>query len=146
MFEDIAQFPDISRPVVTFELSQSRGRELQAAFRREGAEEEGRQRRYVARPLPEGRHRDFENVEPIIEIFPEPTRAHFLAQILVGGSDQPKIHAQIFASPEPGECALFHKPQKLRLNGRRNIGDLIQKKRSTRGAFDVPLPGRASGR
>jgi len=52
--------------------------------------------------------------------------------------DQPEIDAQVLAPAEPGEGAVLHEAQQLRLDGRRDVGDFIEEKRAALRAFEMP--------
>jgi len=51
--------------------------------------------------------------------------------------DEAAIDAEVFAAADAGEGALFHETQQLRLNGRREVSDLVEEEGAALGAFDV---------
>ena len=137
VFEDVAQFADIAGPGVALEQVERLGRELQRARAASGAEEIGGERGDVAAAFAQRGHGDFEDVQPVVEIFAETPGAHFFAQVLVRRGDEPQIDAQVLASADAREGALFDEAQELGLDGGRDVGDFIEEKRAAAGALEV---------
>src|SRR5207245_8129420 len=77
---------------------------------------------------------DRKYIEPIKQILPEFTLSHKALQILIGRRDNPHINFQVVLSADALKLALLQDTQQLDLHRRRNLPNLIKKKRRS-----VPL-------
>ena len=90
-----------------------------------------------------GGHADREDVEPIVEVLPEPRLADHGGQILVGGGDDPDIDPSRPGAAQSLELAMFQDAKELRLELDREIADLVQENRGPVGDLEpASLPGQ----
>ena len=91
----------------------------------------------IAAAVGQGGHPDFQDMEPVIEVFPEPASADFIPEVFVRGGNQAHIHAEVLPAPDPGENAVLDKPEELGLDGEGDVPDFVEEQGSPVGAFQM---------
>ena len=86
--------------------------------------------------------RNLDRIEPEQQILSKPSGRHLGIHVGVGGRYQTHVHAPCPRGAQPLEFAGGDDPQKLRLLGKRNVGDLIEKECA---AVSQLEPSRAIG-
>ena len=72
----------------------------------------------VVAALAQRRQHDVDDVEPVVEVFAEPSRAHECRQILVRRRDQPHVDVDLIVAADRLDAVLLQDAQQLRLEGR----------------------------
>src|SRR5580700_11359501 len=85
------------------------------------------QRWNVIHAIPQCRHMDRKDVEPVVKIRPEFSRSDRRPQIAVGGRQHADVDGDGMRSSYAFEFALLQYTQKRDLGFRRDIADLVQK-------------------
>lgn len=129
----VSQFPDIARPRVGFERCFPFGREPEERFGA-GLIEVGEKRlgqgKNILRPFPERGNGERNDVEPVKEVFPEPSLGHPLFEIGIGRCEHPNIRSSGRRVAEAFKFPVLDEPQQLGLHRRGEIPDFIQKEGS----------------
>ncbi|OPZ70607.1 MAG: hypothetical protein BWY82_02003 [Verrucomicrobia bacterium ADurb.Bin474] len=99
-----------------------------------------RQQGDVILPVTQCRHMNRENVESIKEILPEPPGIHLPHQVTIGSGQNPHVHPDCFVSAHPLKFLLLQDPQKLCLELRRYLADLVEQYRAVIGQLETTLP------
>jgi hypothetical protein len=84
----------------------------------------------ILSPLPERRHADREDAQPVVEVRPERSSSHGSRQVTVGRREHAYVDLQGFVRPDPLELSLVEKAQQLRLQLERQVADLVQEDRA----------------
>ncbi len=92
----------------------------------------------VITSLPQWRQKDGHDVDPVVEIFPEPFVHHILEKIPVRGGDQSHVDRDGLYPANPFEFPLLDRPEQLCLHVPRQIADFIEKRGSRVGLFESP--------
>ena len=108
-------------------------RGLSAVSFRDEAEE---QRKDVFGTLPQGWEVQLQNVEAVIEIFPEVSALYELPQIPVGGRHYAGIEADDFAAADVHQLLLLDDPEQFSLEREGEFSDLVQKQTSVIGKLE----------
>jgi len=58
---------------------------------------------------------DRENIQAVIQIFPESFGLHFFSDILIGSSNDPHVHLQFFSAADFIDLSFLNEPQQLGL-------------------------------
>src|SRR5271157_2004385 len=87
-----------------------------------------REDRNVAGPVTQWRQGDGNDADAVVEIGPEFAARHRFFEIAVGRGNQPDVHLERARSADALEFALLQHAQKLCLERRRNLADLIEEK------------------
>src|SRR6478672_10077733 len=90
-------------------------------------DEEFHEIRNVLAPVSERRQLDRDDIEAVKEILPKLPSANFLAQVFIGGGEDACVHVYRFVGADRKDLFLFDGTKQLRLGGRRQFGDLIEK-------------------
>src|SRR5207249_10064841 len=86
------------------------------------------------------------HVQAIVEIFAERTPGEGLLEVLIRRSDDPDVHIDHAAPPDPGEAEILQDMQEFGLEGEGKVGDLIEVDRPLVGVLELPrLPLVRSG-
>ena len=80
----------------------------------------------ILAPVAQRRNRDRKDVETIVQVAAEASRADFLGQISIGRGDHPHVHIDSTRTAEPFDLALLEHPQQLRLELERQFPDLVE--------------------
>ena len=133
-FDDVFQLPDVSRERMVPEHGHSTWSHppdllpdlLGALFQKVAHQE-----RQVALPFPKGRNMDRNDIQPVVQVFPEGAFAHHLLEVPVGGGDEANIDGDRFRVANRGDHHLLEDAQQLGLNGRADVGHLVQEQGSS---------------
>ena len=90
------------------------------------------QQRDVARPLAQRRQEHRHDVDAIIEVGTEVAPSHCGLEVAIGGADETEIHLQRPCAADTFELAFLKDTQQLRLEGRRDLADLVEQQRNRR--------------
>ena len=85
------------------------------------------QLRKIAHPLAQRRQLDLNYFQTIIEILPELPFRHLILEIYVGSGDEAHIDSADFVRTDRLQLPLLQNPEKLHLQRRWNISDLVEK-------------------
>src|SRR5262249_27476916 len=105
-----------------------------------------RQGGYVGASLAEGRQRDGEDVDAIIQILAERPFAHRTLHVLVRGRDDSLVGANGLRTAEPFELAKLKHTQELCLRGERELAHFVQEEGSPLSELEAPLLPRVRAR
>ena len=114
-FHDIAQLPDIARPIVAQHGLDGYRRErlLCVILFVQLAQEALCQRQDILPSLSERWQLDEEYAEAIIKILAEPMLFYHILQVHVGGADDPRVDGDIFDTADTTNLPIFKRTQKL---------------------------------
>src|ERR1017187_5154174 len=87
----------------------------------------------IFRVVTEGRYRDRENLQPVIEIAAEELITHHLLQIPIGGREQADINQDGAGASEPFELLFLESAQQFGLKLQWNIAHLVEKESAAMG-------------
>ncbi|MNE39773.1 hypothetical protein D3C80_1337420 [compost metagenome] len=139
--DEVLQFPHVARKVIAQQdLQRAHGQAHRGAavFLAKTLEEGIDQQRYVIATLAQGRQGDGVDVEPVEQVFTECAVRHGLAQVDVGGRDDPHIDLDAVAATDPFDFPFLQGAQQLALPGQAQAGDLIQEQRAAMGSLETP--------
>ena len=83
------------------------------------------QLRQVTWPFAERRHRDLDDTQPIVDVFPENTAAVQFLEVTVRGGDDARLAALGSVATEWVEAVVFENTEQLSLELERRVADLI---------------------
>lgn len=112
-----------------------------AASRREVLHEAQRQRQDVFAAGAQRRYGDRENMEPVIQVFAEPSCRDLVAERAVGHGDHAHVYADLARSAQAPERTLFEEAKQLGLQCQGNPGDLVEDDRTAIGELEQSLAG-----
>ena len=146
LFHHVFQLADVARPVVVLHGLEGGGREyfLKTVFL-VGLPQEGLdQGHHVARPFPERRDLDGNDVEAVVEILPEGLFVDHIQQIPVGSGDDAHVDRDGPGAAHPGDLHFLQHPQQMDLHLQGQVADLVEENGSVVGAlkdahFSLPL-------
>src|SRR3989442_1906455 len=135
-FDSVFEFPDVSRPAICSQQLMGAGTNSRY-FRVRGAPDvpvlpdkmRGKLRNVFA-AFRECGHLQWKDVQAVKQIFPESSFFDLLAQIAVGGGNDPHIHLDHSASTEPLDLSSLNHAQKIRLHVERKLTDFVQEDRT----------------
>ena len=87
----------------------------------------GDEQRDVLSAISQRRHLDREHTEPVIEIRSKAAVAYLLAQVTVRGRNDADIDLAQCRRAEAMDLAIRHHAEKLRVEGRLELRDLVEK-------------------
>ena len=94
------------------------------------------ERRDVLAPVPQGRHPQFHDTEPVVEILPEGSGLDHQLQVAVGGGDDPGIHLDGLVAAHAADLLLLEHPQEAHLEARAGLADLVEEDRAAGGLLE----------
>src|SRR5207249_6715074 len=97
----------------------------------------GAQRRHIFGVLPQRRHEEGNDVEPVEEVLAEVASLDLLLQVLVGGGDDADIYREVICGAERREALLLDNAQDLGLSAQAHIADFVQEKRAAMGLREL---------
>src|SRR5262249_54302217 len=138
--DGVDQLSYVARPTIALHEVHGRAREaghpLAAAGRavvaRFGAEMLDEERN-VVHPVAKGRQGDPPHARWREELVAETPRPPLLFQVAVGRGDDPNVHFDRLARPDPPNLALFERAQQLGLKVERKLAELVQEQRAAVG-------------
>src|SRR5437870_2643428 len=149
--DHILQLADVSRPrMVTERLPRLARDHIDAAIQAAGklADEVIDERVDVLRPLTEGRYRDREDVQAVVQIVTEAAPFDHPGEVAVRGGDQTDVDVDRPCPAETLELVFLQHAQELRLQLERDLAHLVQEERATVSQLEPsdPLRDRAGER
>jgi len=135
----VGQLPDVARPEV---LQKSVSGPFGEHFHRpasfgESVDEKIGQGQDAFPPLPERRHVNGKDTQPVVEVLAELGFAHQGRQVPVGGADDPDVDLDVFHSPHALDHPVLKGPQKLGLGFHGKIAHFVQEKGPSVGVFEL---------
>ena len=97
----------------------------------------------VGPPLAKRRHGDRKDAEAVVQVAPEPPGLDLLAEVPVGGRDDPDVDANRPRRAEALELAVLQHAEQLRLRFRRQLADFVEEDRPAVGELEAPHLRRA---
>src|SRR2546430_13179771 len=97
--KDVLELADVARKVIALELLQRRQRETRrrgARLRRKTLEDGARDEADVVAALPQRRHRELDDVDPVEEVLAKAARRDELRELLVRGADDAHVDRILF--------------------------------------------------
>ncbi len=143
----VPELPYVSRPAVGHEPLASlvpQTLDCSPMLPVEMANEMMREEGDVFRMLPERRHGDGEDAQPVEQIFPKHPFPHRLGRIPVGGGEDANVKMVLLGATKPPHLSVLQNAEQLRLQRNGHFRNLIQKERAVMGEFEAPRP-RAGG-
>ena len=77
-------------------------------------------------PKTEGRDEDRDDLEPVVEVFPEPPLPHRPLEVAVRRGEHPDVDPDVAGAAHAAERLLLEKPEHLRLEGEPHVPDLVE--------------------
>ena len=77
--------------------------------------------------------------EAVVEVLAEAPLLHHLAEVHVGGGDDPHVHLDVLDAAQPHELPLLHDAQQLRLGLERDVADLVEEDAALVGQLEEAL-------
>jgi hypothetical protein len=145
LLDTVLELAHVSRPLVADEEIQRARREpphRAAVARRELRQEMIGEERDVLRPLAQGRDRDVDHGDPVVEIGAEGPASHRLPEVAVRGRDEADVHPPEAAVADPAEVLELEHAQELRLKRQAELADLVDEERAgvARAISSLPVP------
>src|SRR5262245_47356904 len=131
--EQVLELPDVAGIVVGKERREGLPvdrRRFPAFPRRESLQEMPGQPRDVLAALAQGRQRDLDDAQPVVEVLPEIPRRDLLGKARVGRRENAHVDRHSLAAADALDLSLLEDPQQLGLEGERHVAHLVQEKRS----------------
>ena len=89
------------------------------------------QRLNVLGPLPERRHVEVDDAQPVQEVFAELAGGDELVQVAIGGGDHANVDTRLrVVGPDRLDLAVLEKPQQQRLHAQAHLADFVEKQRA----------------
>src|SRR5579862_5358934 len=132
-FNEMLQLTDVSRPRMTYQSIHHFFRNLFHPLMHplgKNFHEMTCKQRYVFRAIPQRRQSDWKNMEAIEQIAPESIFRNQLLQVLVRRHYQAHIYTLCLRTSKPLEFRFLQDTQKLGLQLKRDIADLIEEESS----------------
>src|SRR5436853_580329 len=86
----------------------------------------------VRPPLAQRRQHDGDHVEPVVQVFAEPSLAHVALEVLVGGGDDADVDVDPLGAAHPHDLPLLQRAQQLHLQVALQVADLVEEERRAR--------------
>ena len=99
-----------------------------------------RQRQDVVHAITQRGQMDVHRVQAVVEVLPERPVRQVLFQLLVGRRHDPHVDLLAARRPERADLALLQHAQQLRLQRRRQLGDLVEEHRAAVRLDEQPGP------
>ena len=93
-------------------------------------EEKPGELRQILEPVAERRHPDRDDVDPVIQVLPEPPVLDRLLQIDVGRDDQAEVGLDWLGSADPLDFPLLNRAQQLGLEIEPQVADFVEEQRA----------------
>ena len=151
-FNDIAKFPDIPGPRISFE-SGGLKRVYRRYFRelhlqREFVHDLFQKHRNIFLAFPKGRNTYGKNIEPVEQGLQETLSINFGYKLSVRSRHEPRVHGHAFLAPHAKERTGVQKGQELCLQGKRKLTNFVEEQGSSLSQFEHSLfssPGSSEG-
>ena len=86
--------------------------------------------------LPQARHRQLNDIEPIVQVLPEMPARHEFVQVLVGRAQDAHIHLDFSLDADRADGFFLNRAQQFHLHGQRQVTDLVEKQRAAVGGLE----------
>ncbi len=107
----------------------------------------GREQGNVLPALPQGRDDEGNDVDAVVEVFPEGPFGDLFLQVLVGGGHDAHVHLDGPVAPHPLEALLLQDAQDLGLGLEAHIADFVQEQGAFMGQIEfAPVAVRGPGK
>src|SRR5206468_11183215 len=128
----VLQLTDVARPVILEEDAHgvSRDFDFASVLGSELGEEMTDEHRDLLAPLAQRGDPDLEDVQAVVQIFPELMGLHRGLEVTVGGRDEPHVGANDLLPTDAGEFAVLQDVQQLGLELQRDLADLVEEERA----------------
>lgn len=146
--ESVLHLSDIAGPIGGLEamerfIGQDRpGRQIQ--FLAEPLDKMGGEKRDIFFSIPQGREENLNDLDPVVKIGAKGPLFDCSLQIFVGRGDDAGIDRGLSRASQPHDDLSLEEPEKLRLGGRAQFADLVEKKGPLIGLFDLSFLGGLS--
>src|SRR5208282_607601 len=141
--DGVRQFAHVARPGVGAKhldgLTRNPGVRAPHFFR-EAPDEVFAKQRNIALPVPQRRKRNSNDLEPVVEVFPEFALRKSGFKIAIGRSDYSNVNRNGFAGAEPLDASFLEQAQDFRLNCEGHVSNFVKENRSAVSLLDAPYP------
>ena len=140
--DGVEELAHVARPVVADQAHHHGLRHVGALAAEFGgilAHGMGHQERDVLAALAERRNDDLRATDPVVEVLAEAAVLGHLAQVAVGGADEPHVGLALLVGAEADHVAGLQHPQQLGLHGERHVADLVEEQRALVGELEHAL-------
>src|SRR5436190_2183210 len=127
--DHVFELPDVPRPIVRLQLPERLAGDVGHVLPELGGEalqEVVDQQGDVLPAVAQRRHVDRDDVEPVIEVLPEPLLLDQLLERPVGRRNDADVDLDVLGAAHPAERPLLERAQELRLERRRHVADLVE--------------------
>src|SRR5437867_10585776 len=141
----VLELAHVAGPDVGKEALRGLGREpgdALAGLRGVAVDEVLREEEHVAPPRPQRRHLDVDHVDPDVEILAEAALLDSRLEVAVGRRDQVDVEGYLVVGAGGPHAARLERPQELRLEGERQVADLVEEERTPARLHEEPLARR----
>ena len=97
----------------------------------------------VVLPLPQGRHGEGDDVEPVVEVLAEAPFDHQPLQVGIGGGEETHAHFHLLRAADPAEAPRLEDGEQLGLQVDRHETDLVEEQGAPVGDLDQALAAGA---
>ena len=143
-FDHVPELADVPGPVVRQQRLHQVRRQLRHGHSVQTPvmfEEVLHQQRNVLLPLAQGRNRDVNDVEPVIQVLPERPGSNLLQEVTVGRGHEPDVHRRMpLIGPDALNFAGLQEPQEQGLHAQAHLADLVHEQRSAVGQLQHARP------
>src|SRR5216683_1446725 len=146
-FDNIFELADVAGPIVIHQEFQCGGSEVAqrlVVFLTVAIKETRKQRGNVFAAIAQRRQLKMNDVEAVIEIFPEAPFADKGEEVHVGGSDDADVDFNLLGAAEAHEFALLNNAEELGLRFRTDGGDFVEEDGALIGDLEKTLLGSDS--
>src|SRR5438552_2009179 len=143
--DDILHLADIAGPRVLLEKRHGLRRDAANAFPQCGADlldEMRHENRNVLTPFAQGWELNRDDVQTIEEILSKDSVRDRARELAIRGGDQSDVDSDVADVADPPDLSLLNRAQQLYLQGRRDLGDLVEKECSAGGGGEEAFAGR----
>ena len=148
-FNDVSQFPDIAGIIIGKKQFYRFARETDI-FRKTTSvlvHKKLYERQDVLASFPERWHAYGYYIEPVKEVFPEPSGLHLFFKRSVGCCNDADINGQCRGAADPLELSFLNNPENPCLRGKRQIGNLVKENGAAVGGLkSAGLPSDGAGK
>src|SRR4029077_9110230 len=93
----------------------------------------------IRTPFTKSGHRNRDDTQSVIQVFPKPPLTDRLLQIDIGRCENSRIDRNRLFCAQALYRMILQEPQQLHLQSQWNVSDFIQEERATLCAFDTPF-------
>src|SRR5882672_2630282 len=132
-FQDVLKLPDVAGKLIRLEGVNGvgmNGRRFDLHAAREPVDDRVGQYRYVFNALPEGRHPQFDDVDPIEEVLAKFAFGHQVRELSMGRRQDAHIDRGLARLADGAHGFLLDEAQQLHLHVQRQVCDFVQEERA----------------